>query len=70
MFVIIFKTFSSEVLLKQKSFEIVKLEYYLITDCKLYLSGGFGSLIRRGFTKFKKKFLKILEIERVSSVKV
>ena len=53
IFVIIFKTFSLETLRKQKSFEIVKLEYYLITDCKLYLSGGFGSLIRRDFAKFE-----------------
>ena len=66
IFVIIFKTFSSEVLLKQKPSEIVKLEYYVIADCKLYLSGGFRSLIRRDFAKFEKKFLKILEIERVS----
>ena len=66
IFVIVFKAFSSEVLHKQKSSEIVKLEYYLITDCKLYLSGGFGSLIRRDFAKFKKKFLKILEVECVS----
>ena len=64
IFFIIFKTFSSQVLLKQKSSEIIKLEY-LITDCKLYLSGRFGSLIRRDFTKFE-KCLKILEIERVS----
>ena len=66
IFVIIFKTFSSEVLLKQKSSEIVKLEKYQFTDCKLYLSGVFGSLIRRDFAKFEKKILKILEIEHVS----
>ena len=58
IFVIIFKTFSSEVLLKQKYSEIVKVECYLSTDCKLYLSGGFASLIRRDFAKFENKFLK------------
>ena len=31
---------------------------------------GFGSLIRRDFAKFEKKFLKVLEIERVSQVRV
>ena len=36
------------------------------TDCKLNLSGGFGSLISRESVKFEKKSLKILEIERVS----
>ena len=40
IFVIIFKTFSSEVLLKQKSSKFVKLEYYLITDCKLHFVMG------------------------------
>ena len=41
IFVIIFMTFSSKVLCKQKSFEIVKPEWYLITNCKLYLTGEF-----------------------------
>ena len=41
-----------------------------MTDFRLYLSGGFGSLIRRDSTKFEKKFLKTFEIERVSWVKV
>ena len=40
IFVIIFKNISSEVLFKQKSSKIIKLEECLITDCKLYLSGG------------------------------
>ena len=31
---------------------------------------GFGSLIRSDFAKFEKKFLKVLEIERVSQVRV
>ena len=62
------KTFSSEVLLKDKSSDIVKLEQYLITDFKLYLSGGFR-LIRRDFGKFEKKFSHLLDIERVSWVK-
>ena len=66
MFVIIFLTFSSEVLLMQQSCEFVTLEWYLITDCRLYLLAGFGRLMRRDFAKFQKKFLKILEIERVS----
>ena len=34
------------------------------------MSGGFGSLIRKGSAKFQKKHLKILEIEHVSWVKV
>ena len=33
IFAVIFKTFSSEVLFKQTSSEIVKPEYYLITKC-------------------------------------
>ena len=37
---------------------------------RLYLSGGFGSLIKRVSTKFEKKFLKIFEIEQASWVKV
>ena len=64
IFVIIFKTFSSEVLLKQKSSKFAKLEYYLITDCKLHLSWGLWKLNQERL--LKKKFLKILEIERVS----
>ena len=36
----------------------------------LYLSRGFGSLIRRDSAKLEKKFLKTVEIEQVSQVKV
>ena len=36
-----------------------------MTDYNLYLSGGCGSLVRRDSTKFEKKSLKTLEIERV-----
>ena len=70
IFVIIFKTFSSAVLLEQKSSEIIKLKQYLITDYKLCLLGGFGGLIRRDFAKFEKTFLEIFETERVSQVRV
>ena len=56
---IIFYTFSSEVLFMQISFEIVKLQQYLITDCKLYSLGELGSLIRRNSAKFEKKSVKI-----------
>ena len=69
--VFIFKFFSLEVLLKQKLSEIVKLEQYLITDSKLYQSGGCGELNQeRDFAKFENRFLRIFEIKRVSQVKV
>ena len=38
------------------------LNYYL----RFYLSGGFGSLIRRDSVKFEKKFLKIFKVDQLS----
>ena len=63
IFSIVFKTLSSEVKsFKQKLSVIVKLEYRFITDSKLYLSGCFGSLVRRDYPKFKKRFSKLYRL--------
>ena len=48
-FWIIFKVLSCEVLLKQKSHVVVKLELKLITDSKLYFSRGFWEFSKNRF---------------------
>ena len=42
------------------------LKCYANKNHKLYLSEGFGSLIRRDSAKFENKFLKTVKIDHVS----
>ena len=59
IFCIILKTFSLEISLKWKDFPMTNLEQHCRTDCKLYLLGALGSIIKRASGRFEEKSWKI-----------